>query len=64
MPAQKSMIPGGRFTSTQVERQEPANGTFALVRPGVLQQRQQIPAFCGMQAELGSHRQAGGGVRR
>ncbi len=49
MPAQESMIPGGRFTSTQVERrverQEPANGTFAPVRPGVLQQRQQIPAF-------------------
>ena len=49
MPAQESMIPGGRFTSTQVERrverQEPANGKFAPDRPGVLQQRQQIPAF-------------------
>lgn len=50
MPAQESMIPGGRFTgAAQVERrvahQEPANSTFGVARPGVLQQRQQIPAF-------------------
>lgn len=49
MPAQESMIPGGRITGAQVERrterQESANGTFGPVRPGVLQQRQQIPAF-------------------
>jgi chromosome partitioning protein len=49
MPAQESMIPGGRFTGAQVERrvaqQEPANGTFVAARPGVLQPRQQIPAF-------------------
>lgn len=49
MPAQESMIPGGRFTGAQVERrtdrQEPANGVFGPARPGVLQPRQQIPAF-------------------
>lgn len=49
MPAQESLLPGGRIAGAQIDRRvaTPALATsaFSAARPGVLQQRQQIPAF-------------------
>lgn len=50
MPAQESMIPGGRIASAQPDHRRAetptlASSTFGATRPSVLQQRQQIPAF-------------------
>lgn len=49
MPAQESLIPGGRFNGVQAERRpQPAvlaSAGLGTARPGVLQPRQQIPAF-------------------
>lgn len=49
MPAQESLLPGGRIAGAQTDRRADvpgmATGTRGATRPGVLQQRQQIPAF-------------------
>ncbi len=49
MPAQESMVPGGRIAGAQIDRRSEtaklAANAFSASRPGVLQQRQQIPAF-------------------